>query len=71
MEGLQICPSSVEITRVGNVSRNTNNEWNEQKKNTRDFVLAHDKGKLGTQGRNDKDETTLCGGNDNEGKKGM
>ena len=29
MEGLQICPSSVEITSVGNVSKNTNNEWNE------------------------------------------
>ena len=24
MEGLQICPSSVEITSVGNVSKNTN-----------------------------------------------
>ena len=29
MEGLQICPSSVEIASVGNVSKNTNNEWNE------------------------------------------
>ena len=29
MKGLQICPSSVEITSVGNVSKNTNNEWNE------------------------------------------
>ena len=29
IEGLQICPSSVEITSVGNVSKNTNNEWNE------------------------------------------
>ena len=29
MEGLQICPSSVKITSVGNVSKNTNNEWNE------------------------------------------
>ena len=29
MEGLQICPSSVEITSVGNVTKNTNNEWNE------------------------------------------
>ena len=29
MEGLQICPSSVEITSVANVSKNTNNEWNE------------------------------------------
>ena len=29
MEGLQICPSSVEIMSIGNVSRNTNNEWNE------------------------------------------
>ena len=28
MEGLQICPSSVEITSVANVSKNTNNEWN-------------------------------------------
>ena len=29
MKGLQICPSSVEITSVENVSRNMNNEWNE------------------------------------------
>ena len=29
MEGLQICPSSVEIMSVGNVSKNTNNERNE------------------------------------------
>ena len=29
MEGLQICPSSIDITSVGNVSGNTNNEWNE------------------------------------------
>ena len=29
MEGLQICPSSVYITSVGNVSKNANNEWNE------------------------------------------
>ena len=29
IEGLQICPSSVEITSVGNVSKNTNNERNE------------------------------------------
>ena len=29
IEGLQICPSSVEITSVGNVSKNMNNEWNE------------------------------------------
>ena len=29
MEGLQICPSLVEITSVGNVSKNMNNEWNE------------------------------------------
>ena len=29
MEGLQICPSSVEIKIVENVSKNTNNEWNE------------------------------------------
>ena len=28
MEGLHLCPSSVEITSVGNVSKNTNNEWN-------------------------------------------
>ena len=28
MEGLKICPSSVEITSVGNVSKNTNNEQN-------------------------------------------
>ena len=27
MEGLQICPFSVEITSGGNVSKNTNNEW--------------------------------------------
>ena len=31
MEGLQICPSSVEIMSVGNMSKNTNNEWNEVK----------------------------------------
>ena len=29
MEGLQICPSLVEIMSVENVSKNTNNEWNE------------------------------------------
>ena len=29
IEGLQICPSSVEITSVGNVSKSTNNERNE------------------------------------------
>ena len=29
MKGLQICSSSVEIMSVGNVSKNTNNEWNE------------------------------------------
>ena len=29
MEGLQICPSSVEITSVGNMSRNKNNEHKE------------------------------------------
>ena len=29
MEGLQICPSLVEIMSFGNVSKNTNNEWNE------------------------------------------
>ena len=29
MEGLQICPSLVEITSIRNVSKNTNNEWNE------------------------------------------
>ena len=29
MEGLQIWSSLVEITSVGNVSKNTNNEWNE------------------------------------------
>ena len=29
MEGLQICPSSVEIMSVENVSKNTNNEQNE------------------------------------------
>ena len=31
MEGLQICPSLVEITSVGNVSKITNNEWNKVK----------------------------------------
>ena len=62
MDGLQICPSSVEITSVGNVSKNTNNEWNEmnyteelkEKKRTRDFVLVHDKSKLIIRGRNHK-----------------
>ena len=29
MEGLQICPSLVEIMSVRNVNRNTSNEWNE------------------------------------------
>ena len=29
MEGLQICPFSVEIKIAENVSKNTNNEWNE------------------------------------------
>ena len=29
IEGLQICPSSVEITSVGNVSKSMNNERNE------------------------------------------
>ena len=29
MEGIKICPSSVEITSVGNVSKNTNNEQKE------------------------------------------
>ena len=28
MESLQRCPSSIEITSVGNVSKNTNNERN-------------------------------------------
>ena len=29
MEGLQICHFLVEITSIGNVSKNMNNEWNE------------------------------------------
>ena len=29
MKGLQICPSSVKIKSVGNVSKNMNNKWNE------------------------------------------
>ena len=29
MEGLQICPSSIEIMSVGNMSKNMNYEWNE------------------------------------------
>ena len=29
IEGLEICPSSVEITSIGNVSKSTNNERNE------------------------------------------
>ena len=31
MEGLQICPSSIEITSVANARKSTNNEWNEVK----------------------------------------
>ena len=52
IEGLQICPSSVEITSVGNVSESMNNEQNEVnyteelKRRTWDFVLAHDENKL-------------------------
>ena len=47
MEGLQICPSSVEIMSVGNMSGNTSNEWNEMNyteelRKTKNFVLAHD-----------------------------
>ena len=52
MEGLQICPYSVEITSVRNMSRNMSNEWNEvncieELKRTKNFILTHDKGKLG------------------------
>ena len=32
----------------------------------KDFVLAHDEGKLGTRGCNNNDGTNLCRGNDNE-----
>ena len=47
MEGLQICPSSVEIMSVGNMNGNTSNEWNKMNyskelRKTRNFVLAHD-----------------------------
>ena len=52
MEGLQICPYSVEITSVRNMSRNKSNEWNEvncikELKRTKNFVLTYDEGKLG------------------------
>ena len=47
IESLQICPFSVEIMSVGNMSGNTSNEWNEinyteELRKTRNFVLAHD-----------------------------
>ena len=47
MEGLQICPSSVKIMSVRNMSGNTSNEWNEmnyaeEQKKKKNFVLAHD-----------------------------
>ena len=47
MEGLQICPFSVEIMSVENMSGNTSNEWNEtnyteELKKSKNFVLAHD-----------------------------
>ena len=50
------------------------NEWNDvnyidELKRTRNFVLTHDKGKLGTRGHNNNDGTTLCGMNDNRGRK--
>ena len=64
MEGLQICPYSVEITSVRNMSRNMSNKWNEvnyseELKMTKNFILTHDKGKLGPRGCNNKDGTTL------------
>ena len=47
MKGLQICPSSIEIMSVGNMSGNMSNEWNEmnnteERRNTKNLVLAHD-----------------------------
>ena len=66
MEGLQICPSSIEITSVVNMSKNMNNEWNEVnytkelKEKNKDFVLAHDESKLGIREPNHKVGTTLC-----------
>ena len=71
MEGLQICPYSVEIASVRNMSRNMRNEWNEvncseELKMTKNFILTHDKGKLGARGCNNKDRTTLWEKNDNE-----
>ena len=47
MEGLQICPFSVEIMSVRNMRGNTSNEWNEMNyteelRKTRNFVLEHD-----------------------------
>ena len=47
IEGLQICPSSVEIMSVRNMRGNTSNEWNEinyteELRKTRNFVPAHD-----------------------------
>ena len=47
IEGLQICPSLVEIMSVRNANRNTSNEWNEMNyteelRKDQKFVLAHD-----------------------------
>ena len=55
-------------------ARNMSNEWNDvnyidELKRTRNFVLTHDKGKLGTRGHNNNDGTTLCWMNDNRGRK--
>ena len=46
MEGLKICPSSVEIMSVRNTSGNTSNEWNkvnytEELRKTKNFILAY------------------------------
>ena len=48
MEGLQICPSSVKIMSVKNMSGNMCNEWNkvnyyEELRKTKSFILEHDK----------------------------
>ena len=52
MEGLEICPSSVKITSVRNMSRNTSNEWNKvnyiEEPKDQNFYLNTWRGKLKT-----------------------
>ena len=77
MEGLQICPSSEEITSVENVSWNTDNEWNEVncteelKGKYQKFCPNTWNGKVKRWGCNDMGGMNLCEGMTIKGEKCM